>query len=389
MIADNIFSLKTLKEKYEYIYVYGAGKYAHILLEIWGGDCNCIEAVVVSDSSENVKEINVGKICVPVFVIEEVLENITKKTLFVFAMAENTANSIISQNELLRRCEHIVISEKIYERILVKKNNLDCLEYYRKLNENSISFKYVEIETVNRCNGICEFCAVNANAPQRPYKKMSTEMFESIICQLEQMNYDKQVALFSNNEPFLDNRMLDFAVYAREHLPNAYIYLFTNGKLLSLSLYKEIMKYLDYMQIDMYQEETDDVEANIKEIMEYSDLNCLNNCTRFVKISPRAIRYSRGGSSPNSKVDVSIDEICRLPLVQLVIRPDGKISLCCNDALGQMTIGDLRKESIMEAWNGDKRKCVQKLIVEGRESIPICKFCNSIDRRDFDGKPYM
>lgn len=28
----------------------------------------------------------------------------------------------------------------------------------------------------------------------------------------------------------------------------------------------------------------------------------------------------------------------------MVVRPDGKVSLCCNDALGTMTLGDLTKE---------------------------------------------
>ena len=27
----------------------------------------------------------------------------------------------------------------------------------------------IEIETINRCNGICPFCPINANEPQRPY----------------------------------------------------------------------------------------------------------------------------------------------------------------------------------------------------------------------------
>ena len=50
-------------------------------------------------------------------------------------------------------------------------------------------FKKIEIETINRCNGICEFCPVNRNEKQRPYHKMSDEMFYSIINQLEKLNY--------------------------------------------------------------------------------------------------------------------------------------------------------------------------------------------------------
>lgn len=34
---------------------------------------------------------------------------------------------------------------------------------------------------------------------------------------------------FSTNEPLLDDRIIDFNKYAREHLPKARIHMYTNG----------------------------------------------------------------------------------------------------------------------------------------------------------------
>ncbi len=51
---------------------------------------------------------------------------------------------------------------------------------------------------------------------------------------------------------FLDNRIIEFARYAREHVPNAYIYMYTNGTLLTQDKFKAIIPYLDKMIIDNY-----------------------------------------------------------------------------------------------------------------------------------------
>ena len=60
---------------------------------------------------------------------------------------------------------------------------------------------------------------------------------------------------------------------------------------------------------------------------------------------------SRGGQAPNKKdIAKSVNAKCVLPFQQLNIRPDGKISLCCNDALGKITLGDCNKQTIEEIW---------------------------------------
>lgn len=239
----------------------------------------------------------------------------------------------------------------------------------------------MEIETINRCNGVCEFCPVNANEKQRPFKKMDTELFKKIIDQLAELDYRGDVGLFSNNEPLLDKRMPDFAKYAKMHLPKATVYLYTNGKLLTEELFCEIMKYLDFMQIDLYEKEGESDPDNIKEIRVLTELKEYKHRVRYNRVSPDAIRTSRGGNAPNCRVDSITEELCCLPLLQIVIRPDGKISLCCNDALGQMTLGDLTKESILDVWYGKTRRKIWDKIVNGRQEIPMCRYCNATDRR--------
>lgn len=111
----------------------------------------------------------------------------------------------------------------------------------KQIASKQLQIKEIEIETVNRCNGKCSFCPVNANEPQREYAKMSTELFYKIIQELVDMNYTGMLSIYSNNEPFLDERIVDFYKYAREKLLGARLNLYTNGTLMSLDKFKEIV----------------------------------------------------------------------------------------------------------------------------------------------------
>ncbi len=101
-------------------------------------------------------------------------------------------------------------------------------------------FKHVELETLNRCNGGCEFCPVNRKAAQRPLARMSEALFEDILRQLAEIRYAQGVSLYSNNEPLLDTRLPEFAALARERLPHARLKLYTNGTLLTLDMFRQL-----------------------------------------------------------------------------------------------------------------------------------------------------
>jgi hypothetical protein len=61
----------------------------------------------------------------------------------------------------------------------------------------------------------------------------------------------------------------------------------------------------------------------------------------------------------------------------MVVRPSGRLGLCCNDALGQVTLGDLNRQSLVEAWNGPAYVAVREKILQGREHIPQCGACTN------------
>lgn len=239
-------------------------------------------------------------------------------------------------------------------------------------------FSLVEVETINRCNGVCSFCPVNRNVDPREEKMMTKELFESIVDQLAEMNYAGRFTTFSNNEPLLDKRIVEFNRYARKKLPNAKIHLFTNGTLFTIELFKELIEYLDELIIDNYHQELRLIKP-CEEIKQYCQLHPhLKSKVTIVLRKPQEILTSRGGNAPNRKdVGIYTEDRCILPFKQLIIRPDGKISLCCNDAIGKYTLGDVSKDKILDIWYGPRFEMVRKSLYEGRKNWGECQHCDN------------
>lgn len=235
----------------------------------------------------------------------------------------------------------------------------------------------VQIETINRCNGTCSFCPVNKNVDTRKMKKMDEELYKKIIDDLSRANYKGRIAMFSNNEPLLDNRVLEFTKLAREKLPEAYIYIYTNGTLMTKEICLGLAEYMDEIIIDNY---NNDLELN-PNILEIHEL-CKENVELDKKVQihlrmTNEVLYTRGGQSPNNQKQQGRKYPCFLPFTQMVIRPDGKVSLCCSDALGKMTLGDVSTQTVEEIWNSKGYNEIREKIVNDITSIDLCKYCDS------------
>ena len=203
-------------------------------------------------------------------------------------------------------------------------------------------------------------------------------MFENIVEQLADMDYAGQFTTFSNNEPLLDERIVEFNRYARKRLPRARMHLYTNGTLMTIDKFKELTEVLDELIIDNYQQELKLIKP-CKEIREYVRLHPeIAKKVTIVLRKPQEILTSRGGTAPNRRdMEDYSKERCVLPFKQMIVRPDGKISLCCNDAVGTYTLGDLTKESLLDIWYGPRFQIVRKCLYQGRENWGNCRYCDA------------
>ena len=240
----------------------------------------------------------------------------------------------------------------------------------------------VNLETINRCNSTCSFCTANKYAEKRPYKRMEEEVFYSFIDQLAEWGYKGHLTLYGNNEPFLDTRIVEFHKYCREKLPDCFIFLSTNGLLLTIDKVKEIMPYLNQLIINNYCKDMK-LHKNVQEIYDYakSHQEEFKDIDFLVQMRySEAVLSNRAGSAPNKKNDQKIiTETCLMPYTDMFIFPDGRMGICCCDNFEATTLADLTKTPLKEAWNSPEYKKLRVAIRDTRSEYAFCKYCDFID----------
>lgn len=302
-------------------------------------------------------------------------------------LKNSSANKEVSKAENSEEKNYNSETEQKDEEIFQDVYNL--IDNFMKTTPTPL-FNNIEIETVNRCNGTCSFCPVNKNQDPREYKKMPEELFEKIIKELKEINYNGAIALHSNNEPLLDKEICNYANYARKELPNSYIYLYTNGTLLTIDKFCELITNLDLLVIDNYNDNIQFIEP-VKEIFNY----CIQHpeLKKKVRIDMRLqnqILTSRGGQSDNRDEILTLKSSCLLPFNKIVVQPDGRIPLCCCDPFGKVILGDLNTEKLVDIWNGKKAKALRESLYKeqySRKNLKLCSKCDVLVEK-LDGIPY-
>lgn len=245
---------------------------------------------------------------------------------------------------------------------------------------------WVEIETIDRCNGKCGFCPVHAGADQRPFMKMSDKLFEKTINELVDIRFDGVLSLFSNNEPLMDSKIVERTAYAKKMLPNAFHLMYTNGDLLvnnKLEVFAEkfeaLANNLNILIIDNYSADnklTPKIQALYNQYR-----NEYDNVYIWMRRIDEVFN-TRGGHAPNrDKIKSNLKSPCVLAFHYMYIRPDGVVPLCCQDALWKgPKLGDVSKSSIMDVWNGEAYKKLRDHYKNGgrRSELSICKDCDFV-----------
>lgn len=207
---------------------------------------------------------------------------------------------------------------------------------------------------------------------------MDEELFKSILDQLYELDYSGSLGMYSNNEPLLDKRIIKLTKQARDKLPKCTLYMYTNGTLLTSDKFKELIEYLDFLVIDCYNDELK-LTDNIKSIHDYSIHNDLENKVLIYLRKENEILGNRAGQAKNrNTLPFIMKSACLLPFEQLIVRSNGKVGLCCFDALGEMTMGDLRKETIQSVWYNEKYNKIREIMSSDRSRIPLCEKCDSV-----------
>jgi hypothetical protein len=70
---------------------------------------------------------------------------------------------------------------------------------------------------------------------------------------------------------------------------------------------------------------------------------------------------------------------CVRALQQIMVLQDGRVSLCCFDAEGDVILGDLTTQTVREVFAGEKALGIRQAHAQGRRgTLPLCATCTAI-----------
>lgn len=297
---------------------------------------------------------------------------------------------------------------------LIKKSAILSIPY-KIIAQRMIDYKFPHhlfIETTNACNLKCKMCVRN----MIPLKigSINFDLFKKIMD--ESANYgSRNFCLHLFGDPLLSQDIVQIIKYIKSKNKKNTILLTTNGTLLTKEKSEEIIannvdkivisahsadrkKYEDVTGVDMLEK----VEENIKNLIEikkkskkntsriYLRMVVPNKNSEDVKIFRDRWRkypitvdvrelHNYGGKIENNFSKST--PIKRYPCYHLWFSPgiawDGEVSICCDDLERQAVIGDIKKSTMSEIWQGDKLKEYRKYHLRGEyHKIPVCKNCD-------------
>lgn len=68
---------------------------------------------------------------------------------------------------------------------------------------------------------------------------------------------------------------------------------------------------------------------------------------------------------------------CGYPSQRLVIDTDGNVFPCCVDVYKEMNLGNIKKQSFLEIWKGEKLKKIREMLKKNKMPSKACKHCQS------------
>jgi MoaA/NifB/PqqE/SkfB family radical SAM enzyme len=275
-------------------------------------------------------------------------------------------------------------------------------------------FTRIQIQTVSWCNRSCAFCPSGKFPVAKAF--MRVEVYHRIIDQLQDLQFAGRISPYLMNESLLDRRLPDLIAYTREHCPESWIAINTNGDALSENLIcrlfdaglnsLDVNAYDSTAQHEAYLALVTRVVARRTDIVHrvgYSNpffqgeniprSTKLINCRDMAFWEPRFLAklatpdmQNRSGNIPGARhLEAPLAEGCPRPFVQMYINYLGQAVLCCNDWRFEVVMGDTAESSLAEIWMNDKYQTYRHNLQQKNRAMPLCATCDYLaEPEDWD-----
>jgi len=252
----------------------------------------------------------------------------------------------------------------------------------------------LQLELTTHCNSNCKMCV--RDQLKRPLGFIDLNFAKKVIDD----GYDLGARLLKAQwfgESLMSKDWMDITKYAKEK--GMKIMLITNGSLMTDEYINHTIKYIDKVifsidhQEDYIYEEIrrglsfENVICNLKTL--YKERNLSESKTKIIVSAVRnadlidedfkkfMLEFSDQVIINDDCITIKWDKKDRLINCRnnvnsrIVISWDGKVYLCCHDWLGNHLIGDIKRDSMKDIWNG----IIRKQYLNNLKNLDLCKKC--------------
>ena len=235
-------------------------------------------------------------------------------------------------------------------------------------------FSTIEVEINENCNMSCSYCP-NATAKRTEQGEMSDEVFDTLLGQLKDINYSKNIGLHFYGEPLLSPNLERRIAGFRKELPAVKILVYSNGTLLTEAKLKSLVTAgLSKIIVTKH---SDSYDKHFAFDQVFEDLG--EELKSFVKYQPYTnIKLTnRGGAVKIEGAKAVPDAPCYIPTSMLVVTLKGNVLPCFEDYFQKYEMGNIMQSDVMKIWQSEKYKNFRRDLKLGlRSKYEICKVCN-------------
>lgn len=268
---------------------------------------------------------------------------------------------------------------------------------------------HVDLELSAVCNMKCPMCYTVTPAFKEsvPHVNLDFGLFRKVVDELA-ANRVYSIRLSWRGEPTLNRHFIDCVRYAKQRGIREVDSL-TNALRLTPAMFEELVELeMDWLTIsfDGVRETYEAIRKPAKydemvtKIREFAEIKKRRKSVKpvvriqgvwraivkdadeyFDTFEPIADEISTNTLLDYLHNDQDIEYIpnfvCPVPFQRLVIGSDGRAFMCINDELGRETVGDAKRQSIHEIWNGDAMRRVRHVHTrcEGTKTFAPCRDC--------------
>lgn len=268
----------------------------------------------------------------------------------------------------------------------------------------------IEIETSTQCNRHCTYCP--NSKPGFEHRRtsntfMDMAMFEKLLYDLEEIDYDQTISLVGMNEFFMHESNFEYLELIKQVLPKCKIQIYSNGDYITREYLERAERAgVDLIVVSLHLQagkayNTEDIVERIAKFMKRTRLKLY--MTDFVKgkrfhfetrfgnlnILAGLVNWETDGHSWGGIIDAGTNMAgqgtpCQSPVNILCLTQDGDFTLCCavprektpeNLANGAV-LGNLRDfSSIFHAYASDAMLYWRQHAFSTDKIPPLCQDC--------------